>query len=308
MFKKWKIGCSLACAALLSSTAFAEPVQSGPDSALTPAMSGQSKVVVYRGDKGYFAVLSPAYVYMNGERIVSLGHNDHTVFCVAPGKNELGTHLEDAFIYTAKNQRKQIIDLEAGKTYFYKIQDEERDYHAYQAVNTRDTFVLDTPTSKVVAPNMDNANKSRLVPCAMFEPPVAAPAKPRIITKEMTLGASALFVFDHGDQNHILPAGRAKLDKIAEDLKSYDVQHLYIVGFTDRLGDEAYNDKLSLRRAETVKAYLSSRGVAASLMTTEGRGKREQVVQCDQKNQKELVACLQPNRRVVLFLHAQVKE
>jgi len=71
-----------------------------------------------------------------------------------------------------------------------------------------------------------------------------------------------------------------------------------VTGHTDRLGTDAYNEKLSVRRADVVRDYLVSKGVPKDKIETIGMGEKQPLVQCDQKNLKELIACLQPNRRV----------
>jgi len=71
-----------------------------------------------------------------------------------------------------------------------------------------------------------------------------------------------------------------------------------VTGHTDRIGSDAYNQKLSERRADAVRDYLVSKGVPRDKIEAIGVGKKQPVVQCDQKNFKELIACLQPNRRV----------
>jgi OmpA-OmpF porin, OOP family len=79
------------------------------------------------------------------------------------------------------------------------------------------------------------------------------------------------------------------------------VQKLEVVlvtGYTDRLGSDAYNQKLSEHRANAVRNYLVSKGVERSKIETIGMGKKQPVVQCDQKEMKALINCLQPNRRV----------
>jgi hypothetical protein len=67
---------------------------------------------------------------------------------------------------------------------------------------------------------------------------------------------------------------------------------------TDRPGDDACNQKLSERRADAVRDYLVSKGVDKAKIETIGLGEKQPIVQCDQKNRTELIACLQPNRRV----------
>jgi OmpA-OmpF porin, OOP family len=73
-----------------------------------------------------------------------------------------------------------------------------------------------------------------------------------------------------------------------------------ITGHTDRLGSIKGNQRLSLQRAESVKAYLVSQRVPAERLTTNGAGATQPVVQCKQKQRKALVACLRPNRRVTV--------
>jgi OOP family OmpA-OmpF porin len=71
-----------------------------------------------------------------------------------------------------------------------------------------------------------------------------------------------------------------------------------VTGHTDRIGSDAYNQKLSERRADAVRDYLVSKGVDKAKIEAIGLGEKQPLVQCDQKNLKDLIACLQPNRRV----------
>ena len=73
-----------------------------------------------------------------------------------------------------------------------------------------------------------------------------------------------------------------------------------MTGHTDRLGTDAHNQPLSLRRADAVRDYLVSKGVPRDKIETIGMGEKQPLpgVVCDQKNQKALIECLAPNRRV----------
>ena len=83
-------------------------------------------------------------------------------------------------------------------------------------------------------------------------------------------------------------------------LKGVTYDEITIAGHADRLGSDAYNQKLSERRANAVKAYLVSRGVPASKIRAEGRGESEPVTgdDCKGSRGKALISCLQPDRRV----------
>ena len=132
-------------------------------------------------------------------------------------------------------------------------------------------------------------------------PPSPAPAPPPQApgpqVQKITLDSKVLFDFDKAA---LKPEGKAAIDdqvvgKIGQ-IKKLEV--VLVTGHTDRLGTEAYNQKLSERRADAVRDYLVSKGIDKAKIETIGMGEKQPVVQCDQKNMKQLIACLQPNRRV----------
>ncbi|QGZ62007.1 outer membrane protein OmpA [Paraburkholderia acidisoli] len=128
------------------------------------------------------------------------------------------------------------------------------------------------------------------------QPPVAPPPPPAITSQKITYQADALFDFDKAI---LKPAGKEKLDDLASKIQALNLEVVVATGYTDRIGSNAYNDRLSLRRAQAVKSYLVSKGVPAERVYTEGKGKRNPVTTgCNQKNRKQLIACLAPDRRV----------
>jgi OOP family OmpA-OmpF porin len=128
------------------------------------------------------------------------------------------------------------------------------------------------------------------------QPPVAPAPAPVIQSQKVTYQADALFDFDKAI---LKPAGKAKLDDLASKIGDLNLEVVVATGYTDRIGSDKYNDRLSLRRAQAVKAYLVSKGIEANRIYTEGKGKRNPVTTgCNQKNHKQLVACLAPDRRV----------
>lgn len=136
--------------------------------------------------------------------------------------------------------------------------------------------------------------------CADFLNPPAKAPPPQV--ERFTLSTDALFAFDKYELSDIKPQGRKQLDALARKLTAPEAKtgHIHVVGYTDRLGSTAYNQKLSERRAVTVRDYLASKGVASDHIDAEGRGEADPVKTCDDKNRAKLIACLAPNRRVVV--------
>src|SRR5204862_5740991 len=98
-------------------------------------------------------------------------------------------------------------------------------------------------------------------PVAQAPAPAPAPTPaPTPVVQKVTLSADALFDFDKAV---LKPAGRQKLDELVAGLGGVQLQMILAVGHTDSIGSNAYNQKLSMRRAEAVKAYLVSKGVPA---------------------------------------------
>jgi OOP family OmpA-OmpF porin len=126
--------------------------------------------------------------------------------------------------------------------------------------------------------------------------PVAAAPKPA--AQKVTLAADALFDFNKAD---LRSEGKAKLDKLAGDIKGIKLEVIIAVGHADRFGTDAYNQKLSEKRAEAVKAYLVSKGVEPNRVYTEGKGEKQPITKADQckgPKSKKVIDCLQPDRRV----------
>lgn len=114
--------------------------------------------------------------------------------------------------------------------------------------------------------------------------PVAAPAPapapapvvvpPAPVSEKVTFAADAFFDFD---KSVLKPDGKAKLDDLASKLQGMNLEVIIAVGHTDSVGTDAYNQKLSVRRSEAVKAYLVSKGIEANRVYTEGKGEKQPV-------------------------------
>lgn len=156
-------------------------------------------------------------------------------------------------------------------------------------VNLGVLYYFGAPAVAQVARAPEPAPAPVVVPTPAPTPPPA----PRF--ERLTLKSTELFGFDSAT----LSMPQPKLDELANALNSdTQVTNIAINGYTDRLGSDKYNQALSQRRADAVKAYLVSKGVAGSRLSAEGRGESNPVVVCTEKKRPALIGCLEPNRRV----------
>ena len=120
---------------------------------------------------------------------------------------------------------------------------------------------------------------------------VAAPEK-------LSLSADGLFDFGKAT---LKKDGKAKLDEFVAKLKGKKLDKLIVTGHTDRFGSAKFNQKLSQKRADAVKAYLAGKGVDKTKIMAEGKGSSQPKTaakQCEGKKSAKVIACLAPDRRV----------
>ena len=130
--------------------------------------------------------------------------------------------------------------------------------------------------------------------------PKAEPARPPLQT--INFAADALFDFDKAE---LKSEGKAKLDELPRMLQGVKYEVIQAIGHTDRIGSAKYNQQLSVKRAEAVKKYLVDKGVEPGRIRAEGRGKTQPLTKpdtCKGKQNKALIACLQPDRRVAVVV------
>jgi OOP family OmpA-OmpF porin len=148
----------------------------------------------------------------------------------------------------------------------------------------RDNFW--TPATAMA--DCDGALKPVMAAAPMVEAPAPAPAPvapapapvaPAVIapvpsSEKVTYAADAFFDFNKSD---LKPEAKSKLDDLVSKTKEINLEVIIAVGHTDSIGGDAYNDKLSVRRAESIKTYLTSKGLEANRVYTEGKGKKQPV-------------------------------
>lgn len=147
------------------------------------------------------------------------------------------------------------------------------------------------------------------VPVVIAPPTLAAtpPSPPN--PKRVSFSADSLFAFDSAE---IQPKGKQGLDQFANDLRGARYSTISVTGHTDAIGSESYNQQLSQKRADVVKAYLvKTADIPFAKISANGVGETQPITQpgdCPVKNKqrlsKERIACLQADRRVDVEVNA----
>ncbi|MGZ8294748.1 MAG: OmpA family protein [Telluria sp.] len=133
-------------------------------------------------------------------------------------------------------------------------------------------YKLGRPAARAVAPVVAEPMPAPVVQTPAPAP--AAPVAPVVVSEKVTFASEALFDFDKAV---VKPDGMRALDELAAKLQGMETEVMIAVGHTDSIGPDAYNDKLSLRRADAVKAYMVSKGLAPDRLYTEGKGETQPV-------------------------------
>lgn len=192
------------------------------------------------------------------------------------------------FAATNPEPRERKLNAKAGLGLEYKFSEalavraEVERYRVNDAVGNRGDVDL-ASVSLVYKPGRPVASKAVYVappvveampaPQAAPTPPPPPPA-PTPVSEKVSFAAESLFDFDKAI---VKPEGKAGLDDLLRKLEGMNTEAMITVGHTDSIGSDAYNQKLSLRRADAVKAYLVSKGVDASRVFVEGKGEAQPV-------------------------------
>jgi OmpA-OmpF porin, OOP family len=151
------------------------------------------------------------------------------------------------------------------------------------------------PVKEAAAPMVVTPPLVAQAPATLPAPAAQIPVPPQ----RVSYAAESFFTFDRAE---LRPEGKAALDTFGSELSGASFDTITVQGHADRIGTTAYNQTLSLERAEAVKAYLvSSARLDPSKITTAGMSESQPVTvpdACKGAVTPEVIACLQPNRRV----------
>jgi outer membrane protein OmpA-like peptidoglycan-associated protein len=182
---------------------------------------------------------------------------------------------------------------------------------AHEARVVNDGYVISDQTGQVVRDSFGwcwhtsswTPEKATVIGCDGYtgEKVVAVVSPPPVAhVRRFALKTDTLFGFDKAT---LRAEGKHAIDKLFDELKDLDPKEgkVLVVGYTDRIGSDKYNQGLSERRAHAVRSYLVAKGMPADKIEAEGRGKSHPVTgdTCKgTKKTKALIACLSPDRRV----------
>jgi OOP family OmpA-OmpF porin len=128
------------------------------------------------------------------------------------------------------------------------------------------------------------------------------------LTLDFEAEADPLFNFDRAN---IRSDQRNKLDELVAELKGASYDSISVTGHADRIGSDRYNEQLSRRRADAVKAYLVRKGVPASKIEVSAMGESQPVTteaDCNGQRGRALISCYQPDRRVEVSVSGEKKQ
>lgn len=159
-----------------------------------------------------------------------------------------------------------------GEAERYRLNDVIHNHTDVDFYSINLVYKLGKPAAKMPAKYVAQQEPATKAPEPVVK--VAPPPKPVPVSEKVTFSAKTLFDFD---KSAVKPEGKQALDDLMKSLKGMNTEVMITVGHTDSIGSEEYNQKLSVRRAEAVKAYLLSTGVESSRVYTEGKGETQSV-------------------------------
>ncbi|MFM5622759.1 OmpA family protein [Aeromonas veronii] len=190
------------------------------------------------------------------------------------------------------------VDLQARYRYLVRVGDDPDNDKANSGTQRWVSDISTATLEVVIHPNRSQPTEPAPTPAPVVVPP--PPAEPEVVDQTFNLSSDVLFAFGKAD---LKQEGMSALDDLYQQI--VDVQpkdgSAVVMGYTDRIGSDANNQKLSEARAQTVADFLISKGLPADKVSIQGNGASNPVTgsQCDAiKAKAALIDCLGPDRRV----------
>lgn len=253
---------------------------------VAPVAQTQAQIVYYRDASNTTG--GAAHIYVDNEFHDALLPGGYTVFCLAPGKHNLGAYQNDAPQYRGKEQGYNV-EMNGGQTYFVRV---SHTMNAVPEARTREQAEKDLSGLREQTHVLSRA--SSVEACKTL----AAPQY-----KDYTLSGDIMFRFGQSGEKGVSAQGRQAVKDLVATIKRENVElkQIQVIGHTDAIGSDRSNYALGLKRALTVRTMLAENGLPARLMVASSVGSNEPVVNdCAASGKRELVSCYAPNRRVVV--------
>lgn len=243
-------------------------------------------------------------IFLEGEYLTSLQPGGYKMLPVCANPTQMSAAFTQSELdYSKVRQKTQVYDLPAGKIQYFKLVEDANQSIKIQPLTEAQAQQI-LPTVREQTHTLPRVEKNKV--CAK---PVYVNVPVQTVLKKYTLQANTLFAYAKSGPNDMLKKGREEVKTIADQIinEQSQISHISILGYTDPVGTEAFNQQLSLRRAETVRNLLTMYGVARQNISVEGRGEQDLVVSdCQSRYAKDKLAreqCDLPNRRVEIITY-----
>ncbi|ARU90157.1 OmpA family protein [Pseudomonas sp. M30-35] len=258
------------------------------DYQMVPDVDKNQAQIVYFRTNSTEAAKQNSNIYVDGEFHTALIPGSYTAFCVKPGSHIIGSWLGDAPLYQGKQDKKNTITLEGGKTYYLRAAESNQ--------NTLNVTQEREATPLLMKTRLQDLLFSR----------ASAVTECQYQYKDYVLASDVMFEFGKSGINSISGDGREALAEIAKDLNQGASSKVVVIGHTDPIGSTKSNLALGLKRAETVRSLLLNAGVNENSVDVSTVGSSEPVASnCENLSRSNKISCYAPDRRVVVRSYAK---
>ncbi len=266
------------------------------------APAEQTRVFIYRATQGFSQL--PVNIYLNGQYHASLLRGGYTEFCTAPGAVSVKLALDDASrLHLSKQDSGQRMTMQAGQSIFLRVDESALPALGLQNIlQSQAQSDMSGTRRQIHTISRAKAALNCGEPAKLAPPPVAAAPKPAV-PREYALETDALFEFGKAE---IRASGYNAIESLVQRLRQdfTSVERIRVVGYTDAIGSNAFNKKLSQERADVVARQITARNVKPIMgIDAEGRGPIELAkTGCKNAPTPENKLCHAPNRRVMVVI------